>query len=95
MVDNNGIIHQGSCGIDNALSDLDFTGISMLNGGASTPSLVDNAFGYGTLYLYPIKNRPQALQAIFYSVNSIIWLSKQCSFVNWKCSAIFAANHCF
>ena len=56
MVDNNGVIHQGFCGVDNALSDLDFVGISMLNGGASTPSLVDNAFGYGTLYLHPIKN---------------------------------------
>ena len=55
MVDDNGIIRQGFYSIDDTLSDLDFTSISMLNSGASAPSLIDDVFGYGILYIYPIK----------------------------------------
>ena len=55
MVDEDGIIRQGFYSIDDTLSDLDFTSISALNSGASAPSLIDDVFGYGILYVYPIK----------------------------------------
>ncbi len=55
MIDDGGIIRQGSYSIDNTLSDLDFTAVSMLNGGASAPSIIDDVFGYGVLYVYPLK----------------------------------------
>jgi hypothetical protein len=55
MFDENGIIRQGFYSIDDTLSDLDFSSISMLNGNASAPSLIDDVFGYGILYVYPIK----------------------------------------
>jgi len=55
MIDDDGIIHQGLYSIDDTLNDLDFTSIAMLNSGASAPSLVDDVFGYGVLYVYPLK----------------------------------------
>ncbi|HVN95443.1 MAG TPA: response regulator [Syntrophorhabdaceae bacterium] len=55
MIDDNGVIRQGFYSIDDTLGDLDFTSISMLNSGASAPSLIDDVFGYGTLYVYPLK----------------------------------------
>ena len=55
MFDENGVIRQGFYTIDDTLSDLDFTSISALNSGASAPSLLDDVFGYGILYVYPIK----------------------------------------
>lgn len=55
MVDENGVISQGLYSIDDGLTDLDFTSATMLNNGASHPSLVDDVFGYGVLYVYPLK----------------------------------------
>ncbi len=55
MVDDNGIIRQGLYSIDDTLSDLDFTSIAMLNNGAGASSLIDDVFGYGILYIYPLK----------------------------------------
>jgi signal transduction histidine kinase/ActR/RegA family two-component response regulator len=55
MLEDNGVIRQGFYSIDDTLSDLDFTSISTLNSGASAPSLIDDVFGYGILYVYPIK----------------------------------------
>lgn len=55
MVDDNGIIRQGLYSIDETLSDLDFTSIAMLNNGAGASSLIDDVFGYGILYIYPLK----------------------------------------
>ena len=55
MFEENGTIRQGFYSIDDTLSDLDFTSISALNSGASAPSLIDDVFGYGILYVYPIK----------------------------------------
>ena len=55
MFEENGVIRQGFYSIDDTLSDLDFSSISLLNSGASAPSLVDDVFGYGILYVYPIK----------------------------------------
>lgn len=55
MIEENGLIHEGFYGIDETLTNVDFSSISMLNSGASAPSLVDDVFGYGILYVYPIK----------------------------------------
>jgi len=55
MIEENGIVNQGFYSIDDTLGDLDFSSVSILNGGASTPSLIDDVFGYGTLYIYPIR----------------------------------------
>jgi PAS domain-containing protein len=55
MIEEKGVVHQGFYSIDDMLGDLDFSSVSILNHGASTPSLVDDVFGYGTLYIYPIK----------------------------------------
>jgi two-component system cell cycle sensor histidine kinase/response regulator CckA len=55
MVDDNGIIRQGLYSIDETLSDLDFTSIAMLNNGAGASSLINDVFGYGVLYIYPLK----------------------------------------
>jgi signal transduction histidine kinase len=55
MFDEDGIIRQGFYSIDDTLSDLDFTSIAALNSSASAPSLIDDVFGYGILYVYPIK----------------------------------------
>jgi len=55
MVEENGTLRQGFYSIDDTLSDLDFSSISLLNTGSSAPSLIDDVFGYGILYVYPIK----------------------------------------
>lgn len=55
MIEEKGVVHQGFYSIDDMLGDLDFSSVSILNHGASTPSLIDDVFGYGTLYIYPIK----------------------------------------
>ncbi len=55
LVEENGIIRQGLYRIDETLNDLDFTSIAILNNGASTSSLIKDIFGYGILYIYPLK----------------------------------------
>lgn len=55
MIEENGLIHEGFYSIDETLADVDFSSISVLNSGASAPSLVNDVFGYGILYVYPIK----------------------------------------
>ena len=55
LVEDNGIIRLGFYSIDETLSDLDFTSIAILNNGANTASLINDVFGYGILYVYPLK----------------------------------------
>ena len=55
MIDDEGIAREGFYSIDDALGNLDYTSVSTLNGNACSPSLVDNVFGYGILYIYPLK----------------------------------------
>lgn len=55
MVDDDGIIHEGFYSIDDTLHNLDYTSISTLSGNSGTPSLVDDVFGYGVLYIYPLR----------------------------------------
>lgn len=55
MVDEDGIIHEGSYSIDDTLNSLDYATVAAFNGNSSTASLVDDVFGYGLLYIYPIR----------------------------------------
>jgi signal transduction histidine kinase len=50
-----GSIEEGFFSIDDSLNDFDFNEVNILNGGAASPSLMNGAFGYQTLYLYPLK----------------------------------------
>ncbi|MBA4419366.1 MAG: hypothetical protein C0392_15900 [Syntrophus sp. (in: bacteria)] len=53
--DDNGIIKEGFFSIEDSLNDIDMESIKALNGAAASPSILNNAFGYNTLYLYPLK----------------------------------------
>ena len=55
MVDEEGIIHEGYYSIDDNLCSLDYASIAALSGNASTASLIDDVFGYGILYIHPLK----------------------------------------
>lgn len=55
MVDDDGIMREGFYSIDDTLHNLDYTSVSTLNAGAGSPSLVDDVFGYGILYIYPLR----------------------------------------
>jgi len=55
MVDDEGIVREGYYSIDETLSSLDYTSVAALSGNASTASLLDDVFGYGILYVYPLR----------------------------------------
>lgn len=55
MVDEDGIIHEGYYSIDDNLCSLDYASIAALSGNTSTASLIDDVFGYGILYIYPLR----------------------------------------
>ena len=46
---------EGFFSIEDSSSDITPEAVRLLNGGATSPSLVHDAFGYDTLYLYPLK----------------------------------------
>src|ERR1035437_5777494 len=46
---------EGFFSIEDTFSDITPEAVRLLNGGATSPSLVHDAFGYDTLYLYPLK----------------------------------------
>ena len=48
-------IKEGFFSLDNAPDNLSLETIKQLNGGALSPSMVHNVSGYGSLYLYPLK----------------------------------------
>lgn len=50
-----GSAKQGFFSIDDSLNNIGLDEVTALNGGASSPSLISDAFGYHTLYLYPLK----------------------------------------
>jgi signal transduction histidine kinase/CheY-like chemotaxis protein len=55
MIDDDGIIREGFYSIDETLSSLDYTSVATLNGNSTTASLIDDVFGYGILYIYPLR----------------------------------------
>ncbi|EFK97560.1 hypothetical protein LDC_0400, partial [sediment metagenome] len=55
MIDDDGTVHEGFYSIDDTLHNLGYTSISTLSGNSSTPSLIDDVFGYGILYIYPLR----------------------------------------
>jgi two-component system, cell cycle sensor histidine kinase and response regulator CckA len=46
---------EGFFSLDNSSDDLSLESIRQLNGGALSPSMVHNVSGYGSLYVYPLK----------------------------------------
>ena len=48
-------VKEGFFSIEDSPIDIDFNSVKVLNGGASNPSLVHDAFGHRTLYLHPLK----------------------------------------
>jgi len=55
MIDEDGIIHEGFYSIDDTLNSLDYSTVATFNANAATASLADDVFGYGLLYVYPIR----------------------------------------
>ena len=55
MVDEDGIIREGFYSIDETLNSLDYATVAAFNGSAATGSLADDVFGYGLLYVYPLR----------------------------------------
>jgi signal transduction histidine kinase/CheY-like chemotaxis protein len=53
--DDNGVIKEGFFSIEKGLPDIDLESIKVLNGTVISPSLLNNAFGYDSLYIYPLK----------------------------------------
>ncbi|HEY3275417.1 MAG TPA: hypothetical protein VGJ94_02260, partial [Syntrophorhabdaceae bacterium] len=53
--DESGQEKEGFFSIEDSLNDISLESIRTLNGGAVSASLVNDAFGYHTLYLYPLK----------------------------------------
>ena len=50
-----GNVKEGFFSIEDSFNDIDLEAIRALNGGAASPSLISEAFGYHTLYLHPLK----------------------------------------
>lgn len=53
--DDQGVEKEGFFSIEDSMNDIGVEAVRALNGGAISPSLVSDAFGYHTLYLYPLK----------------------------------------
>ncbi len=52
----NGIVREGFFSLDNTADNLNFEDIRQSNGGALSPSVLNNAYQYGVLYIYPLKD---------------------------------------
>ncbi len=50
-----GTVREGFFSIEESLNDINLEAVRALNGGAGSPSLLHDAFGYHTLYLYPLR----------------------------------------
>ena len=55
LQEESGNVKEGFFSIEDSLNDIDLEAIKALNGGAVSPSLVSDAFGYHTLYVHPLK----------------------------------------
>jgi nitrogen-specific signal transduction histidine kinase/ActR/RegA family two-component response regulator len=53
--DDRGIEKEGFFSIEDSLNNIGLEAVRTLNGGAISPSLINDAFGYHTLYVYPLK----------------------------------------
>jgi len=50
-----GHVKEGFFSIEDSFNDIDLEAVRALNGGAASPSLISDAFGYHTLYIHPLK----------------------------------------
>ncbi|OPY80975.1 MAG: Blue-light-activated protein [Syntrophorhabdus sp. PtaU1.Bin153] len=51
----NGTVREGFFSMEESLNNVDFESIRALSEGATSPSVVTDIFGYGVLYIYPLK----------------------------------------
>ncbi|OPX98068.1 MAG: Blue-light-activated protein [Syntrophorhabdus sp. PtaB.Bin006] len=51
----NGIVREGFFSVEESLNNLDFESIRALSEGAISPSIIKDIFGYGVLYIYPLR----------------------------------------
>jgi len=51
----NGKVQEGFFSIEESLGSIDFDAIKSVSAGVFTPSVLRDTFGYGTLYVYPLK----------------------------------------
>ncbi len=51
----NGTVREGFFSMEESLDNVDFESIRALSEGATSPSVVMDIFGYGVLYIYPLK----------------------------------------
>ena len=49
------MVGEGFYSIDENLNSLDYATVAAFNGSSATASLVDDVFGYGLLYIYPLR----------------------------------------
>ncbi|OPY68321.1 MAG: Blue-light-activated protein [Syntrophorhabdus sp. PtaU1.Bin050] len=51
----NGIVREGFFSVEESLNNLDFESIRALSEGTISPSIIKDIFGYGVLYIYPLR----------------------------------------
>ena len=55
LKEDSGTVKEGFFSIEDTLNDISMEAIKSLNGGATSPSLISDAFGYRTLYIHPLR----------------------------------------
>lgn len=55
ILEGNGAVHEGFYSIDGTEDSIDSKSILMKNGNNTAPAIIDDAFGYGVVYIYPLK----------------------------------------
>ncbi|HBA56019.1 MAG TPA: hypothetical protein DCZ04_16630, partial [Syntrophorhabdus aromaticivorans] len=51
----NGIVREGFFSMEESLHNVDFESVRALSEGATSPSIINDIFGYSVLYIYPLK----------------------------------------
>ena len=55
ILDGNGTIREGFYSIDGTEDSIDSKTVLIKNGNSTVPAIIDDAFGYGVVYIYPLK----------------------------------------
>lgn len=55
ILDGNVTTHEGFYSIDGTADNIDSQSVLMKNSNVTTPAIIDDAFGYGIVYIYPLK----------------------------------------
>jgi len=51
----NGVVREGFFSMEESLHNVDFESVRALSEGATSPSIINDIFGYSVLYIYPLK----------------------------------------